>query len=206
MPSRGLEFTEVEEYIEKERRLNPHDIQVYRSHNLPIPECLNVLVEQAFNDGAEMFYFIEDDTVPPDESLNKLLESNHDIVAIDYGQMGGKSTITRSSIDNRILFTGFGCTMIKRKVFEGMEKPWFRSDKALSLPSLTWGDVDPLTSYGLHDVNFGFKARELGFTIEQIEGECKHLKLIALNTTGTNNGCHDIGEKEKISKPQTLNV
>lgn len=60
LPSRGLIFAEVEEAVEKER--NSHNIKVYRTHNLPIPECINAATEAALAEKHyDYFWFVEEE-------------------------------------------------------------------------------------------------------------------------------------------------
>lgn len=197
-------FAEVIEYTENVRD-NYENIRCYYSHNLPIPDCFNSLTQQALADEKVSYiWYIEEDTVPPNKALDELLAVDADIAAIDYGFNSGWNTIVRSAVNNEILFTGFGCTLIKRRVFEKMEYPYFNANKAFNLSNKSWYDVDPYKVYGMYDINFGYKARELGFTFAQAEGECRHLQLLELGQKEINKGCHLIGEKDRISRKITI--
>ncbi len=206
-PSRGLIFAEVLEYIENVRD-NYANIRCYFSHNLPIPDCLNALVEQALADpNVNYLWFIEDDTIPPDRALDALFALDAPVAAIDYGFNGGSNTVVRSEKTGEILFTGFGCTLVKREVFGKLEKPYFRADKAYNISALAWQPVDPYKVYGHHDIEFFSKVRHAGFTIKQVDSmECRHLQLLQLGQKEINNGCHTIGEKDRISRRLTLPV
>ena len=206
VPTRGLVFTEVEEYIEDVRRTYPH-ISIYRTHNLPIPDCFNTVAEQALQDPTnDYFWFIEEDTVPPIKTLDKFLEAMafSDIAAVDYGFNGGWNTIVRSEINEKILFTGFGCTFMKRKVLEAFDKPIFKANRAFNISAMQWMPVDPSKVYGQYDIIFGSEARKKGFIFTQVEGECKHLQLLSLGAKEINNGLHVIGEKDRIAKYLTI--
>jgi|ERR1035437_862054 hypothetical protein len=205
-PTRGLVFTQVIEFIEKCRET--HDIKLYLTHDLPIPESFNDVVERALVDNPDFIWFLEEDVLPPEGTLDKLLEAlkTYDLASVDYGYDGGQNTVIRSTIDNRILFSGFGCTLVKKKVFDKMQRPYFRADKAFLLNNMRWSDVDPHEAYGMHDIYFGFQVRELGFKMGQIEGEATHLKLIELGRPTKNNGCHTIGTKDRISRPLLLPI
>lgn len=200
LPSRGLIFAEVLESLQENLIGKEH--WVYISHDLPIPDCENYLTEKALEDGSEYLWFIEEDTIPPNNALRDLLNADSDIAAIDYG-VAGWSCITRSKIDNEILWCGMGCTLIKREVFAALEKPYFRSDLELSLNDMTW-NPSPKDKYGGQDIWFCTKAREKGFKIKQVEGEAKHLKLETLGVPEINNGLHVIVEKPKITKHTVL--
>lgn len=207
LPSRGLIFAQVEEYIENVRDTYPN-IRVYRSHNKPIPDCFNFLFEQALIDeNVKYLWSIEEDTLPPEKTLDKFLVAmeKYDIACCDYGFNGGWNTTVRSSVNNEILFCGFGCTFFKREVFEKWgERPFFRSDLAFNISNMQWYPTDPMKVYGHFDIRFCADARKKGFTFTQIEGECSHLQLISLGTKEVNNGCHLITEKDRIARKLTL--
>lgn len=205
-PSRGLIFAEVEEYFEQVRDTYPN-MRTFRSHDLPIPQCFNDLVQQALQDSKyDYFWFSEDDTIPEALALDKFLIAmkTADISAMDYGFNGGWNTIVKSATTNEILFTGFGCTFMKRKVLESFTDPIFKADKAFNISNMQWYDIDPHKAYGMYDIRFGSEAREKGFTFAQIEGECRHLQLLELGQKEINNGCHLIGEKDRIARHLTL--
>lgn len=203
LPTRGMVFTEVEEALSRE--LLGREYKIYRSHNLVIPDGHNNLVEQALEDDCENLLFVEEDTVIPIGGINEMMLANSDIACIDYA-VAGWSCITRDKSTNEILWCGLGCTLIRRHVFEALEKPYFRSDKALLLncwPEIKW--IDPgAQAYGGQDIWFFMKAREKGFRITQVEGECRHLKLESLGRAEINKGLHTIIQKPTIINRQTL--
>lgn len=201
LPTRGLVFAEVIEAIERERNLVDEKTVLYVSTDKPIPEAQNFLVEKALGSYEITHIFsVEEDTVLPTGALAKLLQSDNDIAAIDYG-VSGWSCITKNRNDE-ILWCGLGCTLIKRGIFEKLEKPWFRSDKSLRLNDWQW--IDNPAKYGGHDIWFCTKAREEGFKIGQVEGECEHLQLDSLGEKDYNNGIHKISQKPKIEKHQII--
>lgn len=200
LPSRGLVFAEVIESLFD--NLEGYDWKLYPAIGLKIPDCENVPVEKALADGCSHLLFIEDDTVPPKGALEKLLHADGDIAAIDYG-VNGWGCITRGKIDGEIKWCGLGCTLVKRRVFEALEKPYFRDDLQLRLNDMQWIPA-PKNRYGGQDIWFCSKAREKGFTIVQVQGECKHLKLDALGIPEENNGAHKISQKPKIEKHQFI--
>jgi len=203
LPSRGLIFAEVEDSISK--NLEKYNHKIYRSFNLPIPECQNMLVEQALADECKYLLFVEEDTVMPDGAMERLLLADADIACIDYA-VSGYSCITRDKNTNEILWCGLGCTLVKPEVFSKLEKPYFRSDKVLLLnswPNVEWVNAGA-QAYGGQDIYFCMMAREKGFRVKQVDGECKHLKLVELGRREINNGLHIIEAKEPITKRQTL--
>lgn len=195
LATRGTVFTEVESAIEKMRKL--HFLMVFRSFDKPIPDAQNYLVEQALELSPTHLLFIEEDTVPPEGALERLLAANSDIACIDYG-VNGWSCVAREKTTNEVLWCGLGCTLVKRTVFDKLEKPWFRTDKSLRLNDWQW--VENPYKYGGLDIWFCTQAKNTGFSITQVGGECKHLRLDELGKAETNGGLHRISEKEKITK------
>ena len=204
MPTRGLVFTRVEQAIEECRR--DHEIRVYRSHDLPIPDGHNALAKQALEDGCDYIWFVEEDTVPSARSLERMLQADSDISCVDYG-VSGWGCVTRST-QGEILWCGLGCTLVRRHVFETLDYPWFRVDKTLRLSDWTWIDLPAdyveNRNYGNLDIWFCWQARDKGFRIVQAEGECEHLELVELGRRGNNHGLHKIGIRLPITKKQIL--
>lgn len=207
VPTRGLVFTRVLEAIENERKNKNYDITVYYSHNLPIPRGHNDLCNKAIEDGNEYILFIEEDVVIPTGALEKMLAVQADIVCTDYG-VNGWGCITKNK-EGEILWCGLGVVLIRRKVFETMQYPYFRTDKVLRLNDMTWQtlpeEYTKNKGYGGLDIWFFSEARRFGFKITEVEGEeAIHLKLDELGKKGINNGCHLISERSKIEKRQIL--
>lgn len=204
LPTRGLVFTEVEEAIEKARwtfisHMKKVEIRVFRSTSLPIPESHNHLTEVALsNYSPEYIWFIEEDTVPPRNALYDLIKADADIAFIDYSINGWACA---AKTPEEILWCGLGCTLVKADVFKKLEKPYFRTDKSLSLNDDTYFQwLDQPNKYGGHDIWFFSKAREAGFKLVQVPGECKHMQIHALGTSAINDGLHIISQKRKIEK------
>ena len=203
LPSRGLIYAEVEDAIQK--NLSGYDYSVYRSWDLVIPDSFNVLVDRALAMGAEYLLFVEEDTVMPDGAVLNLLTAKSDIACIDYS-VNGYSCVARDKNTNDVLWCGLGCTLVKREVFLMLEKPYFRSDKALLLnywPEVRWIDAGA-QAYGGQDIYFCITARQRGFKITQVAGECKHLKLESLGRAEINKGLHQIGTKGSIKQQQYI--
>ena len=204
LATRGLIFTEVEDALEKNLVGWPY--QIFRTKDKVIPDSQNYLVEKALSDkDVTHILYSEEDNVMPETALVDMIELDADVACIDYG-VAGYSCLTKDKKTGEILWCGLGCTLIKREVFEGLEKPYFRSDKALLIndwPEIRWVDAGR-QAYGLQDIYFFMKAREAGFTIKQARGESKHLQLDQLGRREINNGLHQISQKPVISKYQTL--
>lgn len=210
LATRGLVFTEVESALDLEleklfieKQINSY---IYRTWTKTIPDAPNYLVEEVLTiKDLTHIWFIEEDTVPPENSLQDLLKEDADIACIDYG-VNGWSCTARDKKTSEILWCGLGCTLVKREVFDKLEYPYFRTDKSLRLNDWVWIDNPSKSAYGGHDIWFCTKAREAGFHIAQVAGECRHLRLEKLGTPEINKGLHTIVQKPTISKQQWINV
>lgn len=198
VPTRGMLFTEVAQAIQ-EITYTVESIVLYTWDKV-IPDAHNELAAQALALGASHILFVEEDTVPPRNAVIDMLRANAAIACIDYGVNGYSCTAKTRQGD--ILWCGLGCTLIKKEVFEKLEKPWFRTDKVFRLNDRKW--IDNPSKYGGQDIWFSQKAREKGFDIVQVKGEARHLKLEELGRSEWNNGLHEISEKPKISKQQII--
>ena len=210
IPTRGLLFTAVTESVEQNLCAARKEYEtvgmplfyymVKYTEDKPIPECCEYLAEYALGHGATHLWFVEEDTVPPPFALVKMLEADKDYVAIDYPVGDGISTSYR--LKDRVAWTGLGCTLIKAKVFESIEPPYFTTGNTIEIHSRgVLESVDRPCPYGGHDINLGVRLVEAGFELSVLPGlEAKHLRLEGLGERYTNNGCHSISVKKPISR------
>ena len=115
-------------------------------NRIPLEDAQTQMVEDALKVGAQYILFIEDDTEPPPNTiveLTRVLETAPD----DVMAAGGIYS-TRGEAPEPVVYlgpnsgsywkwkagdvfpcwcVGFGCLMIKTKVFELMPKPWFKT-------------------------------------------------------------------------------
>jgi hypothetical protein len=160
----------------------------YRPHH----NARNRAVELFQQDKCDWLFMIDNDTVPPG-GVFQLLEQldGRDVVAVPYPFHkieGGKLIVSdcsfryNSATDEivaagRILEPGFhevaacgtGAVLIHRRVFERLEKPYFRSTENTNQPA--------------EDIEFCCHARDAGFKIWTTAdyGRAEHFKTIPLN-------------------------
>jgi hypothetical protein len=161
----------------------------------PMPDCFNSGVEQALERGAEYIWFLEEDNEAPPGVLKEMLRLQKPIVTLDYNVGGGVSHIHRDE-GGKPLWCGLGCTLIRREVFERIEKPWFevhrhfnQDGKEIIIPKEVLGK-----KYGGHDVLFfNVKCREAGFDITVLEGKKgQHYRAKEIEKREMNNGMYTI--------------
>lgn len=209
LPTRGLLFTEVLSSLLQELQdiAKIVSYEIFTTKDKPIPDCLNYLIDEAQKKPFTHYLFIEEDTVIPKGALVEMLHTSFmngekNVVAVDYPLKNGASSIWTKG--EKIVFCGFGCTLITSKVFDDLRKPYFRSDKELVQfgDETRWMDSKK-EGYGKHDIYF---FSTLTCPIIKLEGyEAKHLKVVRYGEQDTNNGLHEIGLKaDKITQRYTL--
>jgi hypothetical protein len=182
----------------------------YLTHDMPIPDAHEHATEVALASGADLLWFVEDDVIPPLDSLNAMIDRfilEDDIVAIDYpvgAAQDGWGCIVRDPA-GEIEWVGLGCTLIGRNVFGALPRPWFTTDWRFVREGDAWVAV-PVTEpnerrYGQHDIHFCFAARAHGFSIGQVPGMmARHARIERLGAEGTNVGCHVISIRDHIER------
>lgn len=198
MPTRGTIFTKTEVALEQEMLENGQLPYILRTDNKPIPDCRNILVENALKTDANYFLLVDDDVIMPKSGLKRLIEANSDIAFIDYPmhyegeRFGNMGTATydewlpgQPTEGKPIAWAGLGCCLVKREVFEKLPKPWFKTlDKKMERDEngkldLKGTDVK-IGAGGGEDVYFFLEARKAGFTIKQVEGTAGHARFTRL--------------------------
>ena len=152
------------------------EVGFYFSHGNPIPDCHNIIVEEALKDKPDYIWMVEDDQQLPHGILKELMEANADVAVADYPVRVSKHSVTYMHGDFQ--YGGLGCVLIKPEVFEKLGKPYFRtdteyvmSDEGLSPTPTVMGN------HGLHDVDFYQRCIELSLDIQVIEMTAGHYYL-----------------------------
>lgn len=208
LPSRGLIFSRTADEIVQ----NHKDIysKIFFSHKRPIPECFEEPTQKALKDKTiTHLWFVEDDMILPPGTLRTMLEADKAVVTLDYPiNKQGRGAVFRDK-GGKILFTGTGCLLVKREVFDELQAPYFRTDIQWNVKNM--GDYIKLSGakssniggYGLHDVNFCMNLQRLNIPIHCV-GETGQRKLFRLGKAGSNNGAHTIIEWNKVKKDHLL--
>lgn len=206
LPSRGLMFSRTAEEIL--RNLRGLNYRIFFSHKRPIPECFEIPTLEALNDkDVTHLWFIEDDMIVPDNTLWDMYQLDEDVVTCDYPvTKDGKGAVF--TVDGEVIYTGTGCLLIKRGVFDKLSKPYFRSD--IRWTPYNYGETVKLVAskhegdgYGLHDVTFGIKLYKADIPVEVLN-TIGQRKLIELGKTGTNKGAHKIQDWHRVKPDYQL--
>lgn len=214
LPSRGLIFSQTaDEILQNVREFNYFGGQCkfFFSHRKPIPECFEEPTKRALKDKSiTHLWFIEDDMVLPSDTLRNMVKQDANVVTHDYPiTKDGKGSVFYDNGSN-VVFCGTGCMLVKREVFDHLNKPYF-TDK-VRWTMLNYGEAvklvaspnDDKDGYGLHDITFCMKLWKQGINIKVMPGVLGQRKLIALGKAGTNDGAHQIETWKKVKKDLRL--
>lgn len=147
------------------------DFQYFYGYN--IEQIRNLIVNYVLNNGYDYLFSVDSDIVMPSDTLEKMLGHDKDMVTGLYIQRiegthtvevympnktGGLTHIPYNLLKDKGLVEvagcGFGCVLVKRRVFEGLEYPHFLYRSAL----------DHKNTFS-EDVYFCRQATNAGFTI-----------------------------------------
>lgn len=158
---------------------------VYHPFLSPVDHARNTIVKNFLETNCTHLMMVDDDIVPPEEAVEKLLSHDKDIVAaacplISPDKTGKLVTsINAYNLDEDDMYSGVeltgiqkvdavgtGCIMIKRKVLERLKVPPF---------------ITEYTSNGIkyrgEDINFCYQASLIGYdTYVDFDLKCKHIK------------------------------
>lgn len=142
----------------------------------PVDNARNEVVKEFLKSDCTHLLFIDSDTIPPQDAIDKLLAHDRDIVTAitpiiehdekkqNNGANGFYKKWNAVTLDEKFTMPNIGlvqikgcgssCILIKRKVLETMEAPWYRF--------LYSADDGREVTVG-EDVHFILKATKLGF-------------------------------------------
>lgn len=188
--SRGLVHSRTMEGIDKNMNEVSGDWERVFTHDLPIPEAQNTIVEEARKHNPKWLWFVEEDVVPPDGVLKSLLSETkeHDVVVAKYKLRGGAwSHYPRSG---PLLFAGLGCLLVHLKVFDRIGYPYFRTDRQFGFALRPAGRQKQ--KYGGQDVYFFAMLKKFKIEAKLLDIECQHLYVTKAGDVLNNVGFHDI--------------
>lgn len=155
-----------------------------------MPDCFNMGVEQALDEGATHIWMVEEDNELPDGVLEAMINEDKPIVTCDYPVAKGVSQV---HTQHGYTWCGVGNTLIKSEVFEAVGSPWFEVDKHINQNGdvLEVKNVDK--SWGGHDAFFFYKAFQKGFEVSVLEGwRGEHYRVKEVPKLETNKGYYTV--------------
>jgi hypothetical protein len=180
------------------------------THDLPIPDAHNAAADAALATGADAVWFLEEDVVAPCDALLHLFALGTPVAVIDYPVAGGWSCVCHQGMKSGpILYAGLGCTLIARRVFETLERPWFRSDTTFLIQRVAnvmqLVPIDKPCAYGGQDIAFSQAVHAAGFTIGQVPGvTAGHCRVEEMGAPRTNAGTHRVSILDAIERIQVV--
>jgi len=218
LPSRGTVYSQTIEEILRELKDFGADWQIYWSHARPIPECFNLVTEQALADKkVTHVWYVEEDMVLPKGILKHMMtemtENNWEAVASDYPLIEVPSTTIYRDPYGAAYFSGCGCTLIKRSVFKHLKKPYWRSDIRWNLDiQADYLSVRPewvktgQSVYGFQDITFGLSLYLQGHPIMVSSMSCGQRILTKKGDKKSNQGHHIIKEYNDLNEIKVFQV
>lgn len=206
LPSRGLMFSRTaEELLDN---LEGYKYDIFFSHGRSIPDCFEIPLNEALKGPYTHIWMVEDDMILPEDTLSAMVIMDAPVVTADYPVSKDGQGVVFSDKSGRVIFTGTGCLLIKREVFDKLKAPYFRTD--IKWGVMNYGSFIRLTAnmipnqegYGLQDVTFGIKLWKANIPISVV-GNIGQRKLLALGKSGSNDGAHKI-EDWNVVKPNVL--
>jgi hypothetical protein len=186
--------------------LEGYQYEIFFAHGLPIPDCFEVPLQKALKkNNFTHYFFVEDDMILPDDTLNAMFLMDAPVVTCDYPVDTKGQGVVFQDRESRVVFTGTGCLLVKREVFDKLSTPYFRSDIKWGIKNhgdflrLTANVMPNLESYGIHDVTFGIKLWQAEIPISVV-GNIGQRKLVSLGKAGSNDGAHKIETWTKLRK------
>jgi hypothetical protein len=159
---------------------------------MPFDHARNTAVERMMENGFQWLFFLDDDVIPPPDTIYRLINRGGDIVSGLYYRRAEPivPVVIRETGGQRVWVTdappgglvdadmvGAGALLIHRRVFERVPKPWF--EWLLDRPDI------PADQRCSEDFAFCRKAKQHGFSIKvDFSVACKHAGLAASELGG----------------------
>jgi hypothetical protein len=195
IPSRGLVFSKLMESVVN--NIKDYDFSLHMAHNISIPNCMNFPVEEALEDkDVTHIWLVEEDHIFPKDTLKRMLEMNEPVVSTAYSDRRNQINLVLQNPDGEVLYTGIGCMLVKREVFDKLEKPYFRCamyeiQKNNGFTKLVLRENIKHNYYGSHDVYFCCSLRNAGYKINLLpNAKIGHMMVVEKGEDMKNDGCH----------------
>lgn len=205
VPTRGILYTEHQQALERELMSVGQYPLIQRTSNMPIPDCRNALVEGALKMKEwEYLLMLDDDIVMPEGGLQAMLDANAEVAFIDYpyhisGTKDGKEQMYgiavfddwkpgESTKGKDVAWAGLGCVLVKREVFEKLDRPFFASTEykfrrvkgqlLFDAGHAQFDTIDEVNKGGGEDTHFFLHLRKAGIKPYLVHDMvCKHLRM-----------------------------
>jgi len=230
MPTRGILFTKAVEAWEREIADNGLTASVLRTDGVPLPDSRNLLVEAALElPDWRFLLFLDDDVVLPEGAVKAMTDTltkgeGIDVAVIDYphhstpfsGERLGVATYEDWKPGDpvegkRLAWAGLGCVMVKRRIFDRLEKPWFVNTAhryARGTDGRLMMDGASRQAFGAssgEDVHFFFQCRKHGIKAAvipgMVAGHCRIERFVYRLAGGKYSQSHGIEVNDRIDRP-----
>jgi len=127
---------------------------------------------------------MDDDQTMPIRGLSAMIGSGADISVIDAPSKGQDDSNVRYHPDGTLAYATISCCLIKAKLFEKLEKPWFSSgydfrEDGVKDGKIVWNIQEKHKDDNRgEDIYFIRKVIDKGFAVAVVKGQkCRHYEL-----------------------------
>lgn len=194
-PSRGMVFSKMMESVLQ--NLKGYKYEVFMQHGISIPNCYNFIMEEAILSDCTHIWFVEEDHLFPKNTLKKMLAMNEDVVATAYADRRSAVNLVQYQNNGDVIYTGMGCMLVKKEVFNRLELPYFRT-VFIELKKDEKGKITLIPhenmkspGYGGQDIYFCTSLVNNGIKINLLpNSRVGHMMLMEKGDDMTNSGKH----------------
>ncbi|HUS38383.1 MAG TPA: hypothetical protein VMX74_02985 [Pirellulales bacterium] len=167
-----------------------HEYEIYSCRDMPTLDARNFTTTRAYNEKAELFWFLDDDVIPPINAFDDLCSANVPIISGMVTNKSPRAKARVARIDGSGMYrfddypwqwpgepfevdsAGMGCLLVRRDVLDMIEPDrWFNWNYPRRLPD---GRV-MMQSRG-EDLHFCVEANRAGFDVYAHPNvRCQHI-------------------------------